>query len=253
MDADQLDLLLLEAVESGTDGLLLQPGTDGFAALHKAEAAGIPYAYVGDDWPGTGRLASVMTSPESCGSLMAEAVLTHQQAPTYIVAGDFENDSFAQTACLAFEEALSGPPVAKIDTNDAQRTQEQCEELLSVHNTINTIVCFSEFGAEQAQLAAEALGISGLCIVGYGVSDAVLDGIEKGVITATVCPNYYKMGYDAACALYQYHAGNLAPAQAPFEAGAVTVTKANGNTFQAEMQSAAGLVLPETLPASVST
>jgi ribose transport system substrate-binding protein len=245
-DVNQMNNLMETAIAEGAAGVITQPtNPEGMqSAFDKLTKAGIPFALVNSDAPNSGRLISVGTGG-SVGDIAGEYIVKKlgNQEIRYITA------LWSLTASLAidihnhyidaFKKAPSAREVVLLETqSDQLHITSEYQNAFATYPNANVSVNVCGFGAAGAAKAATEAGIGPDKIFIMGIDDIqeTLDGIKSGRIQATMTQNFYRMGYEAADALYQKIVNGKNPARVVVDSGSMVVDMTNINSYKQDMR-----------------
>ncbi|MDR0719745.1 MAG: substrate-binding domain-containing protein [Treponema sp.] len=249
-DVNQMNNLMETAIAEGAAGVITQPtNPEGMqSAFDKLTKAGIPFALVNSDAPNSGRIISVGTGG-SVGDTAGEYIVKKlgNQEIRYITA------LWSLTASLAidihnhyidsFKKAPGGArEVVLLETqSDKLHITSEYQNAFATYPNANVAVNVCGFGAAGAAKAATEAGIGPDKIFIMGIDDIqeTMDGIRSGRIQATMTQNFYRMGYEAADALYQKIVNGKDPARTVVDSGSMVVDMTNINSYKQDMRNPA--------------
>lgn len=176
--------------------------------IKKAIAAGIPVVTVDSDLPDSGRIAFVGTDNYNAGKLggdkLAELIGQSGKVAIMTKMGQVNlNDRV-----MGYWDALAMYPdieiVQIVDTqSDPIVAAQAAADLLEKHPDLAGIACVEASGGSGSAIAVTEAGLAGkVKIIAMDRGSEVLEGISKGVISATVAQQTALMPYYAVQILY---------------------------------------------------
>jgi LacI family transcriptional regulator len=212
--------LFKEALEDGTNGLIIAPGNP--AALkpyiRKAARKDIPVVCVITDAPDTPRLASVSADPFTVGAVAGELLARFQPAGGKVAffTGWLSMQDHADKL-RGFESSLAtaggalrlGPVVeAHDDENEAHR---RALAVLRAHPDLTSIYVSTVNSLPVLRAAEQEGRLPGLIVVTTDLFPELVERIRAGTIAATVYQRPLSQGRMALQALYQFLLNGACP------------------------------------------
>lgn len=106
---------------------------------------------------------------------------------------------------------------------DRAKAMQVTEDILTAHGDLNGMFASSEPCAVGAAQALKARGLAGkVKVVGFDVSEGLIQDLKAGVFSALVVQDPYKMGYEAVRTLADKLGGKTSPKQIDLSATVVT-------------------------------
>lgn len=212
VDYDKEDLLKI-AVYSDVDGIILEGDKKTSMARLVGEAvnAGIPVVTVLTDCLGTTRQSYVGINSYKLGQEYGMQILEHAKEDTSKVMV-LMSSSDQNTIYTSIYETIakSGRPLkleaVNIDDNAPFGAEEKIRDIfMDTAGLPDILICLdADYTTSAYQAAVDYNKVGQLDIIGYYASDAILNAIERGVISATVTIDARQMGERAAEALNEY-------------------------------------------------
>ena len=229
---------------SGIDGAILYPNIDETEArriLEQLKAGGIPVVLVehslSDDspWPlvGTnsfdiGKKIGELIASRGADPLRAAVVYSEKSPGIYT-----EKDLVGLGLTSVLESRLDAPLSVRVTDLNPLDAEELTYRILRNEPEITTIIYTDTrdtLAATQVLIDMNMVGT--VQLVGFGSGEAILDYVEKGILTAAVVTNPHGIGYSAVEMLVEIERyGN---ASAYVDTGFVIVTAENLESYRKE-------------------
>jgi ribose transport system substrate-binding protein len=191
------------AVASHPSGILVSPAqASAFqGAINHAIQIGIPVICVDSDSPGSKRVLFIGTNNYEAGLTSGRLIasLMHQRGRIVVVTipGQFNLDERLRGVQDAIKpySYMSVFEIAN-DQGVPQTADQEVSSLLQRNVEVNGILCLEASGGPGAARAVDRYGDGGkIPVVAMDANPETLDGISKGVITATVAQKPYTMAF----------------------------------------------------------
>jgi len=235
---------------SASDPALLQPDID--AAI----AQGIPVITIDSDSPASKRLTFIGTDNYKAGVMGGKVAANRLQGKGSVVVYTMPEQGNLQDRLRGYRDTLAGYPQIKIAETidikgDPRIAFDKTQEMLDHGPKPDGFVCLEAIACPEV---AEVLGrnnVSGKVVVAMDTDERTLQGIQKGLITATIGQKPFTMAYLGIKALDELHhhppasqAANWSqdsqsPVPAFVDTGATLIDKSNVDGFIQAQSSAA--------------
>ncbi len=218
--------LLKLAIQAKVDGIIVSgdESDETVELIDEAVEDGIPVVTVLNDCSGSNRQCYVGTSNYTLGQEYGEQIqslledmedVSAESPADILVLTDKEQLDVSQNLILlGIRETLENTTqsdTVKVDTQLIDNTGEFSSEeairdiFLDDENFPDIIVCLSELNTKCAyQAAVDYNKVGSVKILGFHDSDSVLEGVSKGIISATISLDTNQMGRDCVQALNDY-------------------------------------------------
>lgn len=219
-DYSKADLMKI-AIESGVDGIILEAeNTDEMSRLiSEADKKGICVVTLITDCPDSKRKSFVQAGAYNLGREYGEQVLNgmnEANGNVIVVMNSSNSNSTQNIVYLGIQDAIkAGLDINEtmdvsallVNSRDSFATEESIRTLFidDEENTPDVIICLDEMSTVsvyQALIDYNRVGKTRL--LGYYTSDTVLNGIEQGVIEATVSIDAKELGEYGVFAISEY-------------------------------------------------
>lgn len=218
-DYSKSDLMKI-AIESGVDGILLEAeNTDEMRKLiSEADKKGICVVTLITDCPDSRRKSFVQASAYNLGREYGEQVLAGMNKvddDVIVVMDTSYNDSTQNIVYLGIQDTIKAGLNANesvnvsallVNSKDSFSTEESIRTLfMNDENEADVIICLDEMStASVYQALVDYNKVGETRLLGYYVSNTVLDGVEQGVIEATVSVDAKELGEYGVFAISEY-------------------------------------------------
>jgi ABC-type sugar transport system substrate-binding protein len=229
---------------SGIDGAILYPNIDEDEArriLEQLKASGIsavlvehslsdesPWPLVGTNSFDIGKKIGELISSREGGPLRAAVVYSEKSPGIYT-----EKDLVGLGITSVLEKRLDAPLSVRVTDLNPLDAEELTYRILRNEPEITTII-FTDtrdtLAATQVLIDMNLVGT--VQLVGFGSDEAILDYVEKGILTAAVVTNPYGIGYKAVEMLMELE--RFGNASAYVDTGFVIVTADNLDEYRKE-------------------
>lgn len=247
IDAEEMIKQIETAIVEKADGIITQ-GINPEAmvpVLEKCAEAGIPVIVTNSDIPDAPRLAYLGTDPNNLGSTGAKSILEKM--------GDTPIKAAYMTAVLdykigldmvaGYEGILETAPggyskmtVAE-DKGDMLTGVQQWENIFNTYPDTNVAVSVSGTAGAACAKVVQEMGLQDqVTIMAIDDIEETIDGINDGIIYATMTQNFYRKGYQAAQWIVDYIREGKEPAELLNDSGTMVVTKENVATYGENMK-----------------
>lgn len=201
--------------------------------VDRAVAAGIPVTVFDSGLDSTNFMSYVATDNVEGGRIGARAlakaiggkgkVAVVQHVPGSVSTTDREN---------GFDEAIQKefPQVQIVQKlygmSDRGKSRAAAENILSAHPDLDGIFCSTEPSSTGTALALTSRELAGkVKMVGFDANESMIEDLRKGVITATVVQDPFKIGYEAVHTIATKLKGGTPPKR--MDLPAILITKDN--------------------------
>lgn len=189
---------------SVSDAKLLQPDID--AAI----AQGIPVIAIDSDAPASKRLMFIGTDNYKAGVMGAKVAAGRLQGKGNVVVLTMPEQSNLDDRLRGYRDTFAGHPQIKITQiidikGDSRIAFDKTQDLVEHKANVDAFVCLEAIACPEV---AEVLGrnnVSGKVVVAMDTDERTLQGIQKGLITATVGQKPFTMAYLGIKALDDLH------------------------------------------------
>lgn len=189
---------------SVSDARQLQPDID--AAISQ----GIPVITVDSDAPASKRLMFIGTDNYKAGVMGARVAAARLQGKGNVVVYTMPEQSNLDDRLRGYRDTFALHPQIKISQivdikGDSRIAFDKTQEMLEHKVNVDAFVCLEAIACPEV---AEVLGrnnVSGKVVVAMDTDERTLQGIQKGVITATVGQKPFTMAYLGIKALDDLH------------------------------------------------
>ncbi|MBK6939115.1 MAG: sugar-binding protein [Planctomycetes bacterium] len=192
-------------------------------------------AYVGTDNVGAGRAA---------GNLLKEILPSGGRIMLFVGRMDAQN---AKERTQGIREAIAGSGVEivdiRTDLGDPAKAKANVQDTLAAHPDIAGLVGLWSYDGPAILTAVEEAGRAGrVAIVTFDEEDAVLAGIERGVIAGTIVQDPWRFGHDAVVLMAKLARGEPtgAPPSGIIDVPVRTIRRADVAAFRADLRAKLG-------------
>ena len=246
-----------DLIKQKPSGILVSASDPGLlqADIDAAIAQGIPVITMDADSPASKRLTFIGTDNYKAGVMGGKVAATRLQGKGTLVVYTMPEQGNLQDRLRGYRDTLAGYPQIKIAETidikgDPRIAFDKTQELLDHGAKPDAFVCLEAIACPEV---AEVLGrnnVSGKVVVAMDTDERTLQGIQKGLITATIGQKPFTMAYLGIKALDDLHhhppaslAANwsqdfLSPVPTFVDTGATLIDKSNVDGF-IQAQSAA--------------
>lgn len=191
------------AVQAGPAGIVVSAARPEIfkEPIDRAVKDGIPVLCVDSDSPNSRRILFIGTdnyrAGQKSGELIGQVLHQHGRLVLLTIPGQFNLDERLR----GVQDALKRYPLISFykvynDQGDPQTAMHEVSEILQHREDINGILCLEASGGPGAADALARFEMSGkIPIVAMDANRETLDGISKGVISATVAQKPYTMSF----------------------------------------------------------
>jgi LacI family transcriptional regulator len=205
--------LFQEALESGTQGMIIAPGEPAIMRplIRKAARRNVPVVCVATDAPGTERLTAITACSSTNGAIVGELLgrLLHGKGKLAVVTGSLSTEDHADKLA-GFRASLKqvGTPlevVSVIEAHDDQRLAYSAMKAVIERNPDLRGVYVSTANSLPVLQAIEEAGLAGkLAVITTDLFPALVPLIRSGRVLATVHQRPLTQGRMAFQALHQF-------------------------------------------------
>ncbi len=205
--------LFSEALEEGTNGMILVPGhpADLKPWIRKAARRHIPVVCIATDAPGTERLTTVSIDAYTSGAMVAELLtrFTRRAGKVLVVTGDLNTVDHAEKV-RGFEESLArlNSPLQVAAVLEAHDDPDQAYRLtrdaLRAHDGIAGVYVSTTNSASVVQCLEETGRIGKTAVITTDLFPALVPLIRSGQVLATIYQRPRSQGRMAFQSLYQF-------------------------------------------------
>lgn len=192
-------------------------------------------AYVGTDNVGAGRAA---------GALLKEVLPGGGRIMLFVGRMDAQN---AKERTQGIREAIAGSGIEivdiRTDLGDPAKAKANVQDTLAAHPDIAGLVGLWSYDGPAILTAVEEAGRAGkVAIVTFDEEEAVLAGIERGVIAGTIVQDPWRFGHDAVVLMAKLTRGEPtgAPASGILDVPVRTIRRADVAAFRADLRAKLG-------------
>jgi LacI family transcriptional regulator len=204
-------ILFREALEHGTDGIIVAPGHPDEIRpwIRKASHSHVPVVCVATDAPKTERLTTVCADPFTSGSMAAENLLraVHQPGSVLAITGDLDTVDHSEKLrgfqeFLATGTHLSLEPViqAHDDPEEAYQSVRKCVE----NTALKAVYVSTANSLPVLRALTEANRLDNLVVITTDLFPELVDYIRDGGVMGTIYQLPQTQGRIAFQALYEF-------------------------------------------------
>ena len=247
IDVDAMIRQIEIAIAEKADGIItcgLNPEAM-VGVMEQADQAGIPVVLVNAGSSMEAPYFSYIgTDGETLGAMAAEKIVEalDGKAPKTIYVGSTITNSSVIDTTNGYRSVLekqSGYKELSMEENqdDLSTSIDLWQNLFMTYPDVNVCANVSPAGAVgAAQVAREQGKLDNMVIMSIDDTNEVLDLIRDGSIYGTMVQNYYRMGYQAAQWIMDYHENGTVPAEKINDSGTLFVNQDNVDTFKDELR-----------------
>lgn len=192
-------------------------------------------AYVGTDNVGAGRAA---------GGLLKEVLPSGGRIMLFVGRLDAQN---AKERMQGIREVIAGSGIeivdVRTDLGDPAKAKANVQDTLAAHPDIAGLVGLWSYDGPAILTAVEEAGRAGkVAIVTFDEEEAVLAGIERGVIAGTIVQDPWRFGHDAVVLMAKLARGEPTgvPASGLLDVPVRTIRRADIPAFRADLRAKLG-------------
>ena len=227
---------------SVSDANLLKPEID--AAIDQ----GIPVVTIDSDAPGSKRLTSIGTDNYKAGVMGANVVAAKLQGKGNVVVFTMPEQANLKDRLRGYTDTFAAHPQLKVSEvvdikGDPRVAFDRTMEMLDKNAKVDAFVSLVSLAGPEIAAVMDRKNVTGKVVVAMDTDARVLDGIQKGVISATIGQKPFTMAFLAVKALDDLHHHPLksltlnwaqesfSPLPAFIDTGATLIDKSNVAAF----------------------
>ena len=207
------------AIAAGVDGIILEAEeTEEYqAVIEQAQAAQIPVVTVVKDCADSQRKSYVGVGGYNLGREYGRQIIkfaTKENHKVLVLLDAATDDSTQNIICNGIKETLLNEgnhlrlelEIKAVDSRSAFSADESIRSMLvGMEELPDFIVCLNEKNTDSVYQAIVDYNIVGkMYVLGYYTSDAILQAVDKNIISATIAVDFKAMGSQCVDALNEY-------------------------------------------------
>jgi ribose transport system substrate-binding protein len=180
---------------SVSDASLLKDGID------KAIAAGIPVITVDSDAPSSKRLFFIGTNNYQAGFIGGQRLVQELKGKGNVVAFTMPDQPNLQDRLRGYKDALARTPEVKITRvvdiqGDPRIAFDTTTQIVGKErDKVDAFICLEAQSAKEVAGVLNSYHVTGKTVIAMDTDPETLDGIQKGVIAATIAQKPYTMAF----------------------------------------------------------
>src|SRR5579863_1048110 len=198
-ERDALD----QAVQKKATGILLAVTDPALLkdSIDKAVAAGIPVITIDSDAPSSKRLFFIGTNNYQAGFTGGQRLAQELKGKGNVVVFTMPDQSNLQDRLRGYKEALSRTPDIKITRvvdiqGDPRIAFDTTTQIVGKErDKVDAFVCLEAQSGKEVAGVLNSYHVSGKPVIAMDTDQETLDGIQKGVIAATISQKPYTMAF----------------------------------------------------------
>lgn len=248
-NAEAQQRLIETVVARGARALAISPlDSDNQVPMLDEAAKALHLVCVDSDAPRSKRLAYVGTdnvaAGRAAGSLLKDVLPAGGRIMLFVGRMDAQN---AKERTQGIREAIAGSAIeildVRTDLGDPAKAKANVQDTLAAHPDIAGLVGLWSYDGPAILSAVEEAGRAGkVAIVTFDEENAVLAGIERGVIAGTIVQDPWRFGHDAVLLMARLARGEASgvPASGIIDVPVRTIRKADVAAFRADLRQKLG-------------